>query len=58
MADRNRTERVSGDLVVARPGKKVISVFMISQVVKLFNTHETVDGAKEALIALRSAREG
>jgi len=47
-----------GDLVVARPGKKVISVFMISQVVKLFNTHETVDGAKEALIELRSVREG
>jgi anti-sigma B factor antagonist len=40
-----------GDLVVARPGKKVLSIFMVSQVVKLFDTYETVKEAKEFLLA-------
>ena len=47
-----------GDLVVARPGKKVLSVFMVSQVVKLFDTYETVKEAKEAVLEQRSQKVG
>lgn len=47
-----------GEMVVARPGKKVLSIFMVSQVVKLFDTYETVKDAKEALLEMRSENAG
>lgn len=34
-----------GDLKLARIGKKVKSIFVITQLVKVFDTHETVDSA-------------
>jgi len=34
-----------GDLVIARAGRKVNSVFMITQVIKVFETFETVEEA-------------
>ncbi len=36
-----------GDLVIARAGRKVNSVFMITQVIKVFETFETIDEALE-----------
>jgi anti-sigma B factor antagonist len=38
-----------GDLVVARPSKKVRSIFMVSQLVKLFDSYPTLKEAKAAL---------
>jgi anti-sigma B factor antagonist len=34
-----------GDLKLADVGKKVKSIFVITQLVKVFDTHETVEGA-------------
>jgi anti-sigma B factor antagonist len=38
-----------GDLVISRAGRKVNSVFMITQVIKVFETFETVDEGVEYL---------
>jgi anti-sigma B factor antagonist len=38
-----------GDLVVAQAAKKVNSLFMLTQVIKVFDTYETIDEAFEAL---------
>lgn len=38
-----------GDLVVAQAAKKVNSLFMLTQVVKIFDTFETIDEAIETL---------
>ncbi len=38
-----------GDLVVAQAAKKVNSLFMLTQVVKIFDTFETVDEAFDAM---------
>jgi len=42
-----------GELVVARPGRRVNSIFMVSQVVKLFTIAPSIKVAREGLIALR-----
>jgi len=38
-----------GEMVVARAGKKVNSLFMLTQVVKVFDTYESIDEAVEVL---------
>ncbi len=38
-----------GEMVVARAGKKVNSLFMLTQVVKIFDTYETIDEAFDVL---------
>ena len=38
-----------GEMVVARPSKKVKSIFMVSQLVKLFDSYATLKEAKSAL---------
>ena len=44
-----------GDLVVAQAAKKVNSLFMLTQVVKIFDSFETVD---EAFDAIKERRGG
>lgn len=46
-----------GDMVVARPEKKVKSIFMVSQVVKLFDSYADVEKAKGALKTMRDETE-
>ena len=38
-----------GDMIVSRAGRKVNSVFMLTQVIKVFDTYETTEEAVEAL---------
>lgn len=38
-----------GDMVIARAARKVNSLFMLTQVIKVFDTYETVEEAVEAL---------
>jgi anti-sigma B factor antagonist len=45
-----------GELVIARPAKKVNSLFMLTQVIKVFQTFETVDEAVNYLMGLRDPR--
>ena len=46
---------VGGDMVIARAGRKVHSVFMLTQVIKVFETFETVD---EAIAYLKDRKAG
>jgi anti-sigma B factor antagonist len=45
---------VGGEMVVARAGRKVNSLFMLTQVLKVFQTFETVE---EAVAYLKEKRE-
>lgn len=39
-----------GDMVIARPARKVNSLFMLTQVVKVFDTFETTEEAIESMM--------
>ncbi|MFC1499454.1 anti-sigma factor antagonist [Candidatus Zixiibacteriota bacterium] len=47
-----------GEMVVARPSKRVKSLLMISQVIRLFDTYETVKEAKRALSEMNIREAG
>jgi anti-sigma B factor antagonist len=47
----------NGDLAIARAGRKVNSVFMLTQVIKVFETFETVEEAIDFLNSPKAAAE-
>ena len=47
-----------GLMVVARPSKKVKSLLMISQVIRLFDSYGSVREAKRALLEMKTAGSG
>ena len=47
-----------GLMVVARPSKKVKSLLMISQVIRLFDSYGSVREAKRALLEMKTAGTG
>jgi anti-sigma B factor antagonist len=46
-----------GEMVVARPSKRVKSIFMVSQLVKLFDSYATLKEAKSALSTMQLTPE-